>query len=253
MEPSQPTDTPAEKGITSYVQVISATILQSPQQKLLIREIYESIKQNWERYSLNQRTWKTSVRHSFSSNPFFIHNGRGPNGHAHYWPIHASCVSMFKQGDFRRLEATRRVQYRDRETKQRSRNKISSYQDNRKDMRGKSQDNKEARMQRHHNSIGNESTKIAEPNDSSSSAVLYSAQLNQHQHVQHHNYQQQQAKQLQPHQQQKLPQIQQLPQTQQMPQYQRTSQIQQVPRSPATASNPANASISANISNPANA
>ena len=37
------TSEPVEKGITSYVQVIALTILQSLQQQLLVRKIYESI------------------------------------------------------------------------------------------------------------------------------------------------------------------------------------------------------------------
>ena len=64
---------PVEKSINSYVQVIASTILQSPQQRLLVCEIYENITKNWEKFSLNERTWKTSVRHALSHNPFFIH------------------------------------------------------------------------------------------------------------------------------------------------------------------------------------
>ena len=106
---------PAEKGITSYVQVIATTILQSPQQRLLLRELYENIAKNWDKFSLNKKTWKSSVRHALSTNTFFIHNGRGPNGHANYWSVHEACISMFKRGDFRRPEAKRRVQWMKRE------------------------------------------------------------------------------------------------------------------------------------------
>ena len=62
---------PAEKGITSYVRVIATTILQSPQQRLLLRELYESIAKNWDKFSLNKKTWKSSVRHALSTNTFF--------------------------------------------------------------------------------------------------------------------------------------------------------------------------------------
>ena len=224
---------PVEKGITSYVQVIALTILQSPQQQLLVREIYESITQNWERYSLNKRTWKTSVRHALSSNTFFIHNGRGPNGRAHYWSIHPSCVSMFKRDDFRRPEAKRRVQIQEREKMLRQEKQDNSSLATSKNISSKSGENKWVQMQQHQYSYGNETANMAEPTEFSSSLASHNAQLNQHQHDQHHNYQQQQVKnpyppqQQKPHQHQQLSQTQHLPQTQQLPQYQQTSQSEQ--------------------------
>ena len=218
---------PVEKGITSYVQVIALTILQSPQQQLQVREIYESITQNWERYSLNKRTWKTSVRHALSHNTFFIHNGRGTGGRAHYWSIHPSCVSMFKRGHFRRPEAKRRVQIQEREKMLRQEKQMNSSLATSKNISSKSGDNKWVQMQQHQYSYDNESAYMAEPTEFSSSLASYNAQLNQHQHDQHHNYQQQQAQSQHPPQQQKPHQHQQLPQTQQPPQYLRPPQYEQ--------------------------
>ena len=186
---------PVEKGINSYVQVIASTILQSPQQRLLVSEIYENITQNWEKFSLNERTWKTSVRHALSHNPFFIHNGRGPNGRSHYWSVHEACVKMFKRGDFRRMEAKRLVQHmeREKETKQRQEKRVNNSLATGKNISSNSSGHTWVPMQQHQYSYGNESTNTAEPSDFSSSLVSYNAQLNQHQHVQHDNYQQQQA------------------------------------------------------------
>ena len=197
---------PVEKSINSYVQVIASTILQSPQQRLLVCEIYENITQNWEKFSLNERTWKTSVRHALSHNPFFIHNGRGPNGRSHYWSVHEACVSMFKRGDFRRMEAKRRVQHmeREKETKQRQEKRVNNSLATGKNISSNSSGNTWVPMQQHQYSYGNESVHMAEPRDFSSSLVSYNAQLNQHQHAQHDNYQQQQAEYQHPLQQQKL-------------------------------------------------
>ena len=220
---------PVEKGITSYVQVIALTILQSPQQQLLVREIYESITQNWDRYSLNKRTWKTSVRHALSHNTFFIHNGRGPNGRAHYWSIHPSCVSMFKRGDFRRPEAKRRVQIQEREKVLRQEKQVNNSLASRKNISSKSGGNKWVQMQQHQYSYDNRSANMAEPTDFSSSLATCNAQLNQHQCNQHHNYRQQQAQYQHLPQQQKLHQHQQHPQTLLLPQTQQLPQHQQPP------------------------
>ena len=113
---------------------------------------------------------------------------------------------MFKKGDFRRMEATRRVQHmeREKETMQRQEKTVNSSLATITNINGKSGGNKWVPMQQHQYSYGNESANMVEPSDFSSSLVSYNAQLNQHQHVQHHNYQQQQAKYQHLPQQQKL-------------------------------------------------
>ena len=229
---------PVEKRITSYVQVIATTILQSPQQRLLLRELYESIAKNWDKFSLNKKTWKSSVRHALSTNTFFIHNGRGPNGHANYWSVHEACVSMFKKGDFRSPEAKRRVQWMKREEKmmQHQEKKVNSTLAASKNINSKSGGTKWVEMQQHQFSYGNETADMTEPTDFSSSLVPCNVQINQQQYVQHHNYQQQQARhqhlpqQQKPPKAQQLPLTQQMPQTQQSPQYQQASQSQQPPQ-----------------------
>ena len=188
-----------EKGINAYVQVIASTILQSPQQMLLVSEIYENITQNWQRFSLNERTWKTSVRHALSHNPFFIHNGRGPNGRSHYWSVHEACVKMFKRGDFRRMEAKRRVQHmeREKESMKRQEKQLNQHQ-----------------QVQYHN-YQQPQAKYQHP--------LQQQKLHQHQQLL-------QARQLP--QAPQMPQIQQLPQAPQLSQTQQLPQTQQRPHAP---------------------
>ena len=195
VEASHSRNVPEEKGIDSYVQVIATTILQSPHQKLLIKEMYESITKNWSKFSLNESTWKNSVRHALSTNTFFVQNGRGPAGRAKYWSVHEACVSMFKNGNFHSREARSRVQKVGRETKKRQAKKGSSSQGNTKSMaEGKSEDNNDAIMQRHHFRVKNVSSNIKELNYPSSSSMSSSApsiqQQYQQQQQQHLKYQQ---------------------------------------------------------------
>ena len=194
---SQSTHVPEEKGIDSYVQVIATVLLESPHQKLLVKEIYESITKNWSKFSLNESTWKNSVRHALSSNSFFVRNGRGPVGRANYWSVHEACVSMFKNGNFRRREARSRVQVTEREKKKRQAKKTSSSQGKTKSMSdGKSDDNKGEAVQRHQFEVNNASSNITELNYSLSSPMAYSAPSiqqkyqQQQQQQQHLKYQQ---------------------------------------------------------------
>ena len=184
-EASQSTNVPEEKGIDSYVQIIATLILESPHQKLLVKEMYDSITKNWSKFSLNESTWKNSVRHALSSYSFFIRNGRGPAGRANYWSVHEACVPMFKNGNFRRLEARSRVQNMERGTKKRQAKKTSSSQGKTESMSdGKSDDNKGERMQRHQLRVNNVSPNITELNYPSNSSMAYNTQPNQQQQQQ---------------------------------------------------------------------
>ena len=219
-EASHSTNLHEEKGIDSYVQVIATVILESPHQKLLVKEIYESITKNWSKFSLNESTWKNSVRHALSSNSFFVQNGRGPAGRAKYWSVHEACVPMFKNGNFRRLEARSRVQIMEREKKKRQVKKTSSSQGKTKSMSdGKSDDNKGEAVQRHQFAVNNASSNITELKFPSSTPMSYSAPSIQQQYQQ----QQQQQQQLEHQQLQKQQQV----QYQQRSQYHDLFQYQQ--------------------------
>lgn len=99
-----------QKPIESYLQMIATTIMESTDQRLILAEIYENMNKNWPKFSLDESTWKNSVRHSLSTNTCFRKNGRAPSGRGYYWSIHPACISMFTKGDFRRGETKRRVQ-----------------------------------------------------------------------------------------------------------------------------------------------
>ena len=116
-----------EKPIESYIQVIATTILDSTEQRLLLAELYQSINQTWTKFSLEESTWKNSIRHNLSTNDCFRKNGRAPSGRGYYWSIHPACLSMFTKGDFRRREAKRRVQLMQQKmNKQQENNLITS-------------------------------------------------------------------------------------------------------------------------------
>ena len=107
---SKPNTLSTKKGVASYVEVISTALMTSRKQKLLVSELDESINRRWPQFSLKESTWKKGVRHTLSSNSFFTQSGRGLNGRVCYWSVHPACESMFRQGDFHRREARRRVQ-----------------------------------------------------------------------------------------------------------------------------------------------
>ena len=197
VEASQSTNVSVEKGIDSYVQIIATTILESRQQQLLVSEIYESIRKNWFKFSLNKCTWKNSVRHALSSNSFFTRNGRGPTGRANYWSVHPACTQMFKNGDFHIRRAKSRVQIMEREEKKRQGLKTISYLATTNRMSdGKPDDNNGTTMQRHQSSVNIASSNITESNDSPNSSMSCNALSNQHQQ-QHHHYGYQQRSQYQ--------------------------------------------------------
>ena len=193
---SQSTNVPEEKGIDSYVQIIATLILESPHQKLLVKEMYDIITKNWSKFSLNESTWKNSLRHALSSNSFFVRNGRGPAARAKYWSVHEACVEMFKTGNFRRREARSRVQIMERQTKKRQAKKNSCSQGKTKNMSdGKSDHNKDEAVQQHQFAVNNASSNITELKFPSRTPMSYSApsiqqQYQQQQQQQHLKYQQ---------------------------------------------------------------
>ena len=91
---------------------------------MLVAKKYDSIAKNWPQFPLN----KKAVRHTLSANCFFVQNGLGPNSRVHYWSIHSACVAMFRRGDFRRREAKRIVQHKEREMVKRQKKTLNNSQ-----------------------------------------------------------------------------------------------------------------------------
>ncbi|KAK6188995.1 hypothetical protein SNE40_005055 [Patella caerulea] len=105
---SSPT-TYSEKPAHSYIALISMSILNSPEKKVLLGDIYQYIMDNFPYYNNKEKAWRNSIRHNLSLNECFIKSGRADNGKGNYWSIHPACIEDFSRGDFRRRQARRRA------------------------------------------------------------------------------------------------------------------------------------------------
>lgn len=84
-------------------------ILSTPDQKLVLSDIYQHILDNYPYFRSRGPGWRNSIRHNLSLNDCFIKSGRSANGKGHYWAIHPANIEDFKKGDFRRRKAQRKV------------------------------------------------------------------------------------------------------------------------------------------------
>lgn len=93
----------------SYIGLIAIAILNSPETKLVLSDIYQHILDNYPYFRNRGPGWRNSIRHNLSLNDCFVKAGRSANGKGHYWAIHPANVDDFKKGDFRRRKAQRKV------------------------------------------------------------------------------------------------------------------------------------------------
>lgn len=93
----------------SYIGLIAMAILSSPEQKMVLSDIYQYILDNYPYFRNRGPGWRNSIRHNLSLNDCFIKAGRSANGKGHYWAIHPANIDDFKKGDFRRRKAQRKV------------------------------------------------------------------------------------------------------------------------------------------------
>lgn len=93
----------------SYIGLIAMAILSSPEQKLVLSDIYQWILDHYAYFRARGPGWRNSIRHNLSLNDCFIKAGRSANGKGHYWSIHPANLADFSSGDFRRRRAQRRV------------------------------------------------------------------------------------------------------------------------------------------------
>lgn len=93
----------------SYIGLIAMAILNSPEHKLVLSDIYQYILDNYPYFRTRGPGWRNSIRHNLSLNDCFVKAGRSANGKGHYWAIHPANVEDFKKGDFRRRKAQRKV------------------------------------------------------------------------------------------------------------------------------------------------
>lgn len=93
----------------SYIGLIAIAILNAPDCKLVLSDIYQYILDNYPYFRSRGPGWRNSIRHNLSLNDCFIKAGRSANGKGHYWAIHPANQEDFKKGDFRRRKAQRKV------------------------------------------------------------------------------------------------------------------------------------------------
>ena len=108
--PYQPAD--EEKPTQSYIGLIGKAILSSPQQKLVLGDIYNYILTNYPYFGNKGPGWRNSIRHNLSLNDCFVKLGRSPNGKGHFWAINPLHYEDFSRGDlgYKRKRSSKKSQ-----------------------------------------------------------------------------------------------------------------------------------------------
>lgn len=105
-----------EKPSQSYIGLIAEAILSSPEEKLILSDIYNYILTHYPYFRNKGTGWRNSIRHNLSLNDCFVKAGRSPNGKGHFWAISSVYYDDFRRGDFRR----RRIQKRSHKSRRTS-------------------------------------------------------------------------------------------------------------------------------------
>ena len=87
-----------EKPKQSYVRLIGEAILNSPEKKLVLSEIYKTIQTRYPYFKNRGSGWKNSIRHNLSLNDCFVKLGRSPNGKGHFWTLSPQHYEEFLRG-----------------------------------------------------------------------------------------------------------------------------------------------------------
>ena len=91
-----------DKPTQSYIGLIGKAILSSPQQKLVLSDIYDYIQTNYPYFRNRGPGWRNSIRHNLSLNDCFVKVGRSPNGKGHFWAINTINYDDFSRGEYKR-------------------------------------------------------------------------------------------------------------------------------------------------------
>ena len=95
----------------SYVAMIAKAILSSPENRMMLSDIYDHLSKTSTYCATTKAPWRNAVRHNLSVNECFIKSGAVTNGkRGYYWAIHPACADEFRRGRFNRTEAKRRIQ-----------------------------------------------------------------------------------------------------------------------------------------------
>ena len=92
----------------SYVALIAMAILQSPEKRMTLKEIYSFLTQRFPYYKRKKTGWQNSIRHNLSLNECFFQD-RTSNPKRRYWIVDPSCEKMFEKGNYQRRKRMKRV------------------------------------------------------------------------------------------------------------------------------------------------
>ncbi|XP_065352935.1 hepatocyte nuclear factor 3-gamma-like [Cloeon dipterum] len=106
---------PYERPPYSFISLITIAIMESPNRKLTLSQIYNYIETKYPYYRTNAKRWQNSVRHSLSFNDCFIKVPRTPDnpGKGSYWAMHPKSGDMFLNGCFLRRHSRFRDEKKD--------------------------------------------------------------------------------------------------------------------------------------------
>ena len=88
-----------EKPTQSYVGLIGQAILDSPEKKLILSDIYNNILTNYPYFRNKGTGRRDSIRHNLSLNDCCIKAGRSTNGKGHSWEINPLYLKDFFNGN----------------------------------------------------------------------------------------------------------------------------------------------------------
>ncbi|GMS84697.1 hypothetical protein PENTCL1PPCAC_6872, partial [Pristionchus entomophagus] len=107
-----------EKPPYSYVALIAQAIMDSPEKRLTLSQIYQYIDAHYPYYreadSKRRQGWQNSIRHNLSLNDCFIKKARDGMTCAHdrkgnYWTLAPGSENMFEHGNYKRRRNRRPV------------------------------------------------------------------------------------------------------------------------------------------------
>lgn len=92
----------------SYAVLICLAILQSPEGKLTLSQIYCWISVHFPYYRPKDASWQNSIRHNLSLNSAFTKTEKSSDGKGHFWQVKVGSESKFFKGDYGDYENLRK-------------------------------------------------------------------------------------------------------------------------------------------------
>lgn len=91
----------------SYAILICLAILQSPEGKLTLSQIYHWISKHFPFFQLKDASWQNSIRHNLSLNEGFIKTMKSYDGKGHFWQVKESSAQKFFKHESRSYDEIR--------------------------------------------------------------------------------------------------------------------------------------------------